>query len=185
VEAVWNSAASTRRVDSLVLSWVKFEKQLRRLFCFIVFQHPDLKAPDIESVIAILAANKKLYPETFITGIRELSAYSVPDLLSPRYDELWTEIKRIKAYRNKLIHGQITGLRIGSPQLERDVLWIVDWMNTLATAAERRLGYDGLKRKTYRAAKAAVTVPTDKYPFENPAEFGNWLSILGKKPPQP
>ena len=89
VEAVWNSPGSTRRVDSLLLSWVKYEKQLRRLFCFIVFQHSGLTPADIESVVGILAANNKLYPETFITGIEELSARKVAVLAGPRYAALW------------------------------------------------------------------------------------------------
>ena len=32
LEAVWHSTAQTRRVDALVLAWVKYEKQLRRFF---------------------------------------------------------------------------------------------------------------------------------------------------------
>src|ERR1035437_7958038 len=88
VEAVWNSSGSTRRIDSLVLSWVKYEKQLRRLFCFIVFQHSGLTPTDIESVVTILVTNNKLYPETFITGIEELSVRGIKDLLGPRYAEL-------------------------------------------------------------------------------------------------
>lgn len=39
VEAIWHSGAETRRVDALLLCWIKYEKQLRRLFCFLVFQH--------------------------------------------------------------------------------------------------------------------------------------------------
>ena len=37
VEALWNTTAETKRVDCLVLSWVKYEKQLRRLFSFLCF----------------------------------------------------------------------------------------------------------------------------------------------------
>jgi hypothetical protein len=183
VEAVWNSSGSTRRVDSLVLSWVKYEKQLRRLFCFIVFQHSGLTPTDIESVVGILAANNKLYPETFIAGIEELSARAVKVLLASRYAELWAEISRIKAYRNKLIHGQITGLKITSRQLERDVLWIVDWINTLAGAAQATFGYDGIQRNTYRAAKAASIIAITTYPFKTAAEFETWLATLARRRP--
>ncbi len=44
VETVWHSTGKTRRVDALMLSWVKYEKELRRLFCFFVFQHPKIDA---------------------------------------------------------------------------------------------------------------------------------------------
>jgi hypothetical protein len=181
VEAVWNSAGSTRRVDSFILAWVKLEKQLRRLFCFIVFQHPDLSANDIESVVGVLAANNRLYPETFIAGIEALSIHKLQDLLSPRYDEFSAEITRMKSYRNKLIHGQIRGQKVTSRQLEKDVIWIANWMSTLATSAADRLGYDGLQRNTYRAAKVASTLATNKYPFKDPAECGNGLSKLVRR----
>ena len=35
VETLWNSDVETRRVDALALSWIKYEKQLRRLFSFL------------------------------------------------------------------------------------------------------------------------------------------------------
>ena len=40
LDRLWDCKAETRRVDALILSWVRFEKQLRRLFSFLVFQHP-------------------------------------------------------------------------------------------------------------------------------------------------
>ncbi len=181
VEALWYSTAETRGVDALVLSWVKYEKQLRRLFCFLVFQHPKISAETIDAIIAVLARNRKLYPRTFVAGINALGVASVADLLSPRYAELSREISRIKKYRDKLIHGQITGQGIETPQLERDVLWIVDWVACLAVAAENTFGYDGLKRNTYRIAKATSSIAVANYPFSTTTEFKNWLSKLARK----
>jgi hypothetical protein len=151
------------------------------LFCFFVFQHPKIGADKIDQVIAVLAENQKLYPETFILGIEKLGVTSVPDLLGPRYAELSREMARIKKYRNKLIHGQITGQGIKSPQLERDVLWIVEWVGCLATAAEGTFHYDGLKRNTYSVARSASQIAVSKYPFTTPAELKTWLSGLTKK----
>src|ERR1035441_5200587 len=136
-----------------MLSWVKYEKQLRRLFCFFVFQHPKITANQIDAVITVLAENRNLYPVSFIAGIEALGVTSVPDLLGASHGELWPQITRIKKYRNKLMHGQITGQNIKSPQLERDVLWIVEWVGCLASAAESTFGYDGLKRNTYSVAR--------------------------------
>lgn len=181
VDTLWHSAGKTRRVDALMLSWVKYEKQLRRLFCFFVFQHPEIGEDQIEQVIAVLADNRNLYPETFIAGIRALGVTSVPDLLGPRYKDLWNEITRIKKYRNKLMHGQITGQGITSRQLERDVFWIIQWVSCLATAAENTFGYDGLKRNTYRVARSTSKIPVGKYPFTTPAELKHWLSDLATK----
>jgi hypothetical protein len=180
VEALWHSTGETRRVDSLVLSWVKYEKQLRRLFCFLVYQHPNITEKNISVVIDILAQNRFLYPETFIRAIKALGVKSVPDLIGPRHAELAKEISRIKEYRNKLIHGQITGLGIQSIQLERAVKWIIEWVSCLARGAEAAFGYDGLKRNTFRAAKAATCIAAEDFPFSTPAEFRAWLEGVAK-----
>jgi len=182
VEAVWNSAAETRRVDALILSWTKYEKQLRRLFCFLIYQHPKINAEQVKKVIDILAENRYLYPHTFIDGIKKLGVASVPDLLAGRYQELSPEITRIREYRNKLIHGQITGQSIKSERLESDVILIVDWITTLANAAQTKFGYDGLRRNTFLNAKKTSGIAVAKYPFNSVAELRNWLNTLTQKP---
>lgn len=175
VRALWESDAETRRVDALLLSWVKYEKQLRRLFCFLVFQHPNITGEEIAGVISELAANDRLYPETFIRAIKSLGVAPVPTLVGARHTALVAEVQRIKKYRNKLMHGQVTGLAITSRQLERDVLWLVDWIECLSAGAQAIFGYDGLRRKTFRAAKSTAIIAVEDFPFSTPAEFGAWL----------
>ena len=135
VEAIWNTVGETRRVDALVLSWVKYEKQLRRLFSFFVFQHPEITPSKLDAVITTFAENRNLYPETFISGIDALGVTPLPELLGPSYPQLWAEIKRIQKYRNKIMHGQHTGQGITSAQLERDVIHIIGWIDADAHAA--------------------------------------------------
>ena len=176
IEAVWHSQAETRRVDALILAWVKFEKQLRRLFCFLVYQHPNINEDQIDRVLAVLAANRSIYPETFIKLINALKVTSISKMVGDKYEKLWEEITRIKKYRNKLIHGQNTGLKIQSPQLERDVLQIMEWISVLAEGADTAIGYDGIKRNTFRMAKASKNIVVNKYPFEHATEFKKWLT---------
>lgn len=178
VEAIWHCNGSTRRVDALVVSWVKYEKQLRRLFSFFVFQHPKITEKTLDDVISAFVANRNLNPETFITGIKELGITPIPKLLGDAHANLWAEIKRIKVYRNKIMHGQQTGQGIQSAQLERDVIHIINWMSALAEASDSAFGYDGLKRGAYRIAKTSANVPIQKYPFSNTNELKNWLSTL-------
>lgn len=181
VEALWHTTWETRRVDALVLSWVKYEKQLRRLFSFFVFQHPKITADKLDEVIAAFAESRNLYPETFISGIKQLGVTPLPKLLGDSYAKLWSEITRIKKYRNKIMHGQLTGQGIKSPQLEKDVIHIINWISAVAHAADAAYGYDGLRRNTYVAAKSCANVPVKNYPFSNPSELKSWLSKL--KPP--
>ena len=178
VEAIWNTDGETRRVDALVLSWVKYEKQLRRLFSFFVFQHPKITASTLDAVILAFAENRNLYPETFISGIKALGVTPLEKLLGSSHTQLWSEIKRIKKYRNKLMHGQLTGQGIKSPQLERDVIHIINWISAVAQASDAAFGYDGLRRNTYVAAKASANLHVQNYPFATPAELKTWLSNL-------
>ena len=178
VEAIWDTDGETRRVDALVLSWVKYEKQLRRLFSFFVFQHPKITANTLDAVILAFADNRNLYPETFISGIKALGVTPLPKLLGNSHAQLWSEITRIKKYRNKLMHGQLTGQGIKSPQLERDVIHIINWISAVAQAADAAFGYDGLRRNTYVAAKASANLHVQNYPFSTPTELKAWLSKL-------
>lgn len=180
VDALWNSNGSTRRVDALLLCWVKYEKQLRRLFCFLVFQHPHINEKTVEQVVSVLVENNDLYPETFIKGIAALKVTSVEELLGASYQGLQPDMKRIKAYRNKLMHGQVTGKKISSRQIERDVGVLIHWVSALAAGAEAKFGYDGIRRNTYRSAKASATIAVDHFPFSNATEFRAWLRELAK-----
>lgn len=178
VEAIWHTVGETRRVDSLLLSWVKYEKQLRRLFSFFVFQHPRITKAELDDVIAAFAVNRNLNPETFIAGMNALGVPPLSKLLGVAYPTLWAEIKRIKKYRNKIMHGQNTGQGITSAQLERDVIHIISWISRVAEEADAAFGYDGLRRNTYIAAKSSANLHVQKYPFSTPSELRKWLSSL-------
>jgi hypothetical protein len=178
VQAVIRSDGSSRRVDALLLTWVKYEKQLRRLFCFLVFQHASVDKENLEDMVEAISGNNRLYPETFQKGINQLNNGNVADLVGDRYSKLSAELTRIRAYRNKLMHGQITGQRISSRTLERDVHILVDWIAALAAGASQSFGYDGISRNTYRAAKESSKIAISSYPFTNSDEFKIWLTTL-------
>jgi len=179
VEAIWMSGAETRRTDALVLAWVKHEKQLRRLFCFLVFQHPKITEASIHRVIADLAENRRLNPEVFLRGIKDLGVAAVPTIMSADYERLWPAMQKIKKNRNKLAHGQITGQKIRSVELERYVRTVVEWMSCLGEAAKRVYGYDGVQRNTFRQAKTVAQRGTS-YPFVDARTFGSWLTALSR-----
>ena len=79
------------------------------------------------------------------------------------------------------MHGQMTGRRLSSDYLERDVIVMVDWIHSLGEAASSEYGYDGVGRNTYRNAKADGTQIVQKYQFNTPEEFERWLKGLSKR----
>ena len=181
VTALWESHAVTRRVDALALSWIKYEKQLRRLFSFLVFRHPKVTEEELDTVIAAFAENRDLYPETFISAMRALGVPPLPDLMGEPYERLWPEIERIKQYRNKIMHGQNTGKKLSTPVLERDVQHLIDWISSLAGAADRTFGYDGIRRNTFSAAKKCTAPQLPEYPFSSVSGLNVWLSKLNRR----
>jgi hypothetical protein len=192
VVKVLASKAATRGVDALVLSWVKYEKQLRRLFCFLIYQHlRSHHGAAIDQVIAVLAQNGNLYPHTFVAGINSLGLTSIEQLVGPRHGALAAEIERVRGYRNKLIHGQVSGQNISTRNLERDVAYLIEWIGLLAHGAEHEFGYNGLRRNTYSRAKNASDFVGAAWSFRTPAELAEWLPTLNqdsrrrmRRPPQ-
>ena len=175
VVAVWNSGGATMAVDSLILTWVKYEKQLRRLFCFLVFQHPEVDKKTVQKIVDILAENSKLNPETITKAINALKVGTVREFVGESHSRLAPEIARIKTLRNKLMHGQVTGKGFTAGQLQIDVNLLIEWIAALAAGSKDKIGYDGLSRNTFLKAKEAIEIQVAGYPFSTPDEFGVWL----------
>jgi hypothetical protein len=185
VECIWESNADTRGLDCLILSWVKYEKQLRRLFCFLLFQHPNITKESIKEIIEIIADNKELYPYTLIKGIETLSKKSFSTLLGDKFTSLSSEMERINKYRNKLVHGQITGQNINRIKLENDVILIINWIDELGNVAQKEFGYNGIDRNTFKKAKRLNEIYVKKYPFNNSEEFREWLTKFARNNKKP
>jgi hypothetical protein len=175
VEALLASAGPTRRTDAFILSWVKMEKQLRRIFCFLLYQHPSFSSAQVDDLVKAIVDHKGLYYDTFIRCIDKLGPPRMKEIVGPQYDCYVDELKRIRKYRNKIFHGQITGQKITSRQLEKDTAILRGWISLLAVSSHRVLGYDGVARNTFQKAKSTSRALKQIYPFANVAEFRRWL----------
>lgn len=175
VDAVLASGATTRRTDALVLSWVKVEKQLRRLFSFLVYQNPAFSKSDQIALVKVFVANRRLYWESFIRCIDAHGPVTVRQLIGAEYDQCIKGLERIRDYRNKILHGQISGQNITSGQLEKDMHFLRRWIEQLASAAQASLGYDGIGRNTFHKAKEKGSNPRRQYPFSTVKDFEKWL----------
>lgn len=189
VNAALTSGGPTRTVDALLLSWIKHEKQMRRLFSFLVFQHPALKADEsaLDEFVDVMVERKDLYARHFEAAIDALQVKPVNELMGDAYAELQPELQRIQGYRNKLIHGQLTGHKLGAPELLSDTKFIIRWCAALAEAAQAEFGFDGF-RPSSKAARQAKNVVIQKFPFKDQAEFREWLQkvviSVNKKTPK-
>lgn len=163
-----------------MLSWVKVEKQLRRLFSYLVYQNPAFSKTDQAALVAVFVAHKRLYWESFIRCIDAHGPVTVKQLIGASYEEYIAGLSRVRDYRNKILHGQITGQNLTSRQLEADVTFLRGWIERLAAAAHARLGYDGIGRNTFHKAKVGESKVGAIYPFSTVAGFKKWLALTLK-----
>jgi hypothetical protein len=152
VDLLTNSSAETRGVDAFALSVIKAERQIRKLFTYLVFQCPCFALSAFRDFRNILAQNRRVYFDGFIKGIDTLYPRSVRDMIGSDFDTLYAELKKAIECRNKIFHGQLT-----EQCLERDDLLGMAssnrrWCETLARAAQAEFGYDGFGRNSLRKA---------------------------------
>jgi hypothetical protein len=134
--------------DFLLL--IKAERQLRRLFTYLVFQYPCFSLDEAIPLRDALTSNRNIYFEGFIAGINAIYPMSVQDLIGADFPLLMKSIAEAIAARNKLFHGQLTAQYLTRECLLSYVKDIKRWCELLANAANREFGYDGFARQSYR-----------------------------------
>jgi len=183
VEQILASNATTRRTDAFILTWVKMEKQLRRLFTFLAFQNPSFKYDDIDEFINVIVKNNHLYFYSFQKLINKLLNIDLGEeingnlkaLTNIDYSTFNEEIQRIKSHRNKIMHGQITGKKLSPKQLEKDIELLRNWIIAVGNYFTSKCGYDGLGRNTFNMSKSIPRVVSN-YEFNNLPELEGWIN---------
>ena len=61
VELILNTPLETRAIDAFALSIIKSERQVRRIFSYLIYQHPNYGLEDSKTIRSILSKNKKMY----------------------------------------------------------------------------------------------------------------------------
>lgn len=176
VEAVLATNASTSRTDAFVLTWVKMEKQMRRIFCFLVYQNPAFTTNDLDGLEEIFVSQRNLNFRTLIKCINELGPQSIEAIVGNEWQRYLGEISRIRKIRNKILHGQNTGQNMTARELEKEIDMLRSWVANLARNSQAAIGYDGIARNTFIRAKNSPIAPKKSYPFADVTEFRKWLN---------
>lgn len=146
IDDLKKSCYETRGVDAFSLSLLKMERQMRRLFTYLVFQSEAFSKVDVKKLKKILANNKGMYFEHFMKGVDELlngSGLSVESLVGDEFATMRKDIDKMRGYRNKIFHGQLTDKFLGGRQLFICVEKLKKWCVCLCRGADDKLGYDG------------------------------------------
>ncbi len=156
VELILKSDARTKHVDAFCLTWIKFERQLRKLTANILYQATAFSESDVaakELLRAALLAKNNIKHDHFIGGIRRLTGQSMKEIIGDRHKELRTAVNQAYDFRNKIIHGQQTGQNLDGNQLASTHTKVREWCAILADQGAARFGYDGFARNSLRKTR--------------------------------
>ena len=148
VELILNSNCKTRAVDALIIVCAKYEKQLRRIFVHLAHQYFEMNLGDLQKVIS----SKRLYPINFIKGIECLLKIEMGELIGLDHKDLCDGIAKLTKVRNKLVHGQLTGMKLSRKELNQHTQRAIRWMSALGDSSKAKFGFDGIARKYPRRA---------------------------------
>lgn len=150
VDLLLDSDTKTRRTDAFVISWIKVEKQVRKLFTYLIFQYPAFDRKHVQEIIKLISSKQNLYFENFIKGFDAIYPKSFANVVGAKYAEFMSDKKRIKKFRNKILHGQLTGEALSAEDLSIEVDIIREWCSTVAKKMRDEIHYDGFGRNSFR-----------------------------------
>ena len=176
VEILVNSSCTTGRTDAFVIAWVKSERQVRRIFSYLIYQYPTFEKKDVPSLIQAIASKNNLYFNDFIVGFNRLYPKTYKDISGTSYDSLKADLDRINGFRNKIFHGQPTGHGLTTNQLRIEIEKIQDWCFEVAEKMQSEIGYDGFTRNSYRKSANENLASSCKMQIENLDEFKAFLT---------
>ncbi|MFL9957690.1 MULTISPECIES: hypothetical protein [Paraburkholderia] len=156
VDVVTQSQFPTHSVDAFALSVIKMERQMRKLFTYLIYQSEAFGPQDIEPLKAVLGANHRAYFEGFERGINTLYRTSVEDMVGAEYVELRPVLDDAIDVRNKVFHGQLTARCLQQEDLGALSVAIRRWCFRLARGADAEIGYDGFGRNSFRKGPVEI-----------------------------
>lgn len=158
IDLIINSNFETRGVDAFSLSLIKAERQVRKLFTFLVFQNPVYKFGDSKMLKEVLANNKHVYFRDFINGIDLIITHSIENSYGIDYQEDLNNILKFIEIRNKLFHGQLTSYNLTREELISKTEKIRNWCYKLSIAMLKEIGYDGFERNSFHKSKLILNL---------------------------
>ncbi len=177
VDAILASGARTFGVDSFALSVIKAERQMRKLFTFLVYQAPAFQPTDIFALRRALADNRNVYFEGFITGWDVLYPRSISSLIGRDYARLLARLTEATRHRNKIFHGQLTNQSLTRDQLLAYVSDIRDWCSVLAHNAELEVGYDGFGWNSFRKSQRLDLGTRHQVPLTSLTDYERFINV--------
>jgi ribosomal protein S18 len=180
VELLINSEFETKGVDAFTISLLKAERQIRKIFTYLVYQHSHYNGIyDALQLRKVLFENGQMYFDNFIVGIDFIYQKSVEDLYGEDYQKDIELLKDLLKERNKIFHGQITNKFLSTEQLIERVESIKKWCKKLADKFNEEIGYDGFERNSYRKSGKELSLKNNEE-FETVEKYSNFLKTIDR-----
>lgn len=180
VDILLKSESETRAVDSFALSLMKVERQMRRIFTFLIFQHDNYCNRDGTKLRQVLVDNSEMYFDNFIKGIDLILHKTVADIYGQGYNDDFNQIKEITSVRNKIFHGQVTGKKLTRAELIERVNLMRKWCKNIADKFKEEIKYDGFGRNAYQKAEGKLNLKNSES-FDTVDNYKNFLKTIAKK----
>jgi len=145
VDLLLNSRAATAYTDGFILAWTKWEKQMRKLFTYLVYQSTSVAKDYVKITIA---NSRDLYAKNFMNGFDSLYQSKFDAILGDHFRKLWPKLCSIEKHRNKILHGLLTGQDLTRRELLRHTETVREWCRVLGERMCAEVGYDGLARNS-------------------------------------
>jgi hypothetical protein len=156
VDLILASKAETRAVDAFALALIKAERQMRKLFTYLVFQSDAFDATHIGGLRNVLASHSRVYFVDFVSAWDKLYARPFREIVGPDYDHLHAVLTKATGYRNKIFHGQLTTEHLSREDLMTYVAEITKWCRIVAESTRTEIGYDGFTRNSFRKSESVI-----------------------------
>jgi hypothetical protein len=143
VERLIGDGFPTAGVDALALAVIKSERQMRRLMTYSVFQSKTFERESIGELRKILAARSRIYFGGLRRGFEMLSGVAIADAFGEQAGDYETDIERVRKYRNKLFHGQLTEDFLDFSQLSELARNLSSSSKLIGDMCEAKIGYKG------------------------------------------
>jgi len=159
VDLLVKSNSKTGRTDAFIVAYTKLERQARRIFTYIIYQYPAFSFRNYREIVDTIASKAYLDFPKFLKGFDALYPMSIESIVgSSLYTSfIGTDFQRIKGYRNKIIHGQITGRNLNPDDLKKEIGIISNWCSKLAESMMTIISYDGFSDSIRKSTRKDFT----------------------------
>jgi len=179
VDSLLKSKFETRAVDAFAISLIKVERQIRRIFTFLIYQNESYGRGDGVKLREVLANNDKIYFKHFIKGVDKCYTKTVEQVYGEDYAIDFDRMNEITKDRNKIFHGQVTNKKLSREHLIKNIGQMKKWCSNLGYKFSIEIGYDGFERNAYKKSKTRIML-TNSSDFNTFDKYSNFLKTLSK-----